>query len=68
MPLDIGHRTLAQLSAYLDDIIFPCTRIEILHCAEENDAPDLLLDAIENLPERRYWSVGEILAKIVGTV
>ena len=68
MPTDIGYRTTAQLGAYLDDIIFPCTRREILQCAEDNEAPDLLLDAIEDLPERRYWSVAEILARIGRTV
>lgn len=57
-------RTTAQLGAYLDDIIFPCSRLDILRCAEDNEAPDLILDAIEDLPERRYWSIQEILAKM----
>ncbi len=64
MPVDLGSRTTAQLGAYLDDIIFPCTRREILQCAEENEAPDLLLDAIEDLPDCRYWSVRDIMARI----
>jgi len=55
-------RTTAQLGAYLDDIIFPCSRLELLRCAEDNEAPDLILDAIEDLPERRYWSILDILA------
>lgn len=54
-------RTTAQLGAYLDDIIFPCSRTEILRCAEDNEAPDVILDAIEDLPERRYWSVKQIV-------
>lgn len=64
MALDLSHRTTAQLAAYLDDIIFPCGRVEILQCAEDNEAPDLILDAIEGLPERRYWSVRDILNRI----
>lgn len=55
-------RTTAQLPAYLDDIMFPCSRNEILRCAEDNEAPDVILDAIENLPERRYWSVKDIVS------
>lgn len=55
-------RTTAQLGAYLDDIIFPCSRLEILRCAEDNEAPDVILDAIEDLPERKFWSVVDILA------
>ena len=58
----VGTRTTAQLGAYLDDIMFPCSRREILRCAEDNEAPDTILDAIEDLPERRYWSVLDIVA------
>lgn len=56
-------RTPMMLGAYLDDIIFPCSRTELLFCAEENDAPDAILDAIEGLPERRYWSVEDIVTR-----
>jgi hypothetical protein len=54
-------RTTAQLGAYIEDIIFPCSRSEILRCAEENEAPDTILDAIEDLPEKRYVSVTQIV-------
>lgn len=57
-----SSRTTAKLGAYLDDIIFPCSRIELLRCAEDNEAPDVILDAIEDLPEKRYWSVNEIVS------
>ena len=56
-------RTPAKLGAYLDDIMFPCSRMEILRCAEDNEAPDAILDAIEDIPDRRYWSVGDIIMK-----
>jgi len=59
----MSFRTPTKLGAYLDDIIFPCSRIEILRCAEENEAPDVILDAIENLPECRYLSVTDIVTK-----
>lgn len=55
-------RTTAQLGSYLDDIVFPCSRMEILRCAEDNEAPDLILDAIEALPERPYTNVRDILS------
>jgi len=62
----VGTRTTAQLAAYLDDIMFPCSRRELLRCAEDNEAPDAILDAIEDLPERRYWSVVDIIASFSG--
>ena len=54
-------RTTARVGAYLDDIMFPASRSELLECAEDNEAPDVILDAIEALPERRYWCLSEIL-------
>ncbi len=62
MATHTSTRTTAQLGAYLEDIIFPCSRSEILRCAEDNEAPDTILDAIEDLPERRYLSVPEIVS------
>ncbi len=66
MAVNAGNRTTAQLGAYLDDIIFPCSRKEILRCAEDNEAPDIILDAIEDLPERRYLSLVDIVTSITG--
>ena len=57
-------RTNGRVIAYLDDILFPCSRMEILRCAEDNEAPDAILDAIEELPERRYWNLRDILARM----
>lgn len=54
-------RTIGRLGAYLEDIMFPCSRSEILRCAEDNQAPDTILDAIEDLPEKKYGSVTEIV-------
>jgi len=60
----VGTRTTAQLAAYLEDIIFPCSRKELLRCAEDNEAPDAILDAIEDLPERRYSNLADILTSL----
>ncbi len=57
-----AQRTVARLPQYLDDILFPCTRRQILEHAEDNEAPDALLDAIENLPNRRYASISEVIS------
>ena len=62
MGANAGARSAALLGAYVDEKIFPCSRMEILRCAEDNEAPDAILDAIEDLPERNYWSVTEIIS------
>lgn len=68
MDIHTTHRTTARLAAYLDDVYFPCSRQELLRCAEDNEAPDALLDAIEDLPDQNYWSISDIMARIVGHV
>jgi len=60
------YRITAQLGAYIDDCIFPCSRAELLYCAEENEAPDTILDAIESIPDDCYYDVREIVSRIVG--
>ncbi len=60
-------RTPSKLGAYLDDIIFPCSRAEILRCAEENEAPDIILDAIENLPDKHFSSITDIVTRLQKT-
>jgi len=62
MGANAGTRSAALLGAYVDETIFPCSRMEVLRCAEDNEAPDAILDAIEELPERRYLSVTEIIS------
>ena len=57
-------RSADRIGAYLDGILFPSSRTEILRCAEDNEAPDVILDAIENLPDRRYWDVRDIMCHI----
>ncbi len=66
MAAQTAHRTIDRLVVYLDDICFPCSCREILARAEDNDAPDVLLDAIEDLPERSYWSISDIMLGLLG--
>ena len=64
MASDTSHRTTELLVAYIDDLLFPCSRREILVCAEENEAPDLILDTIEDLPARTYRNVNDIMSNL----
>ena len=57
-------RSIHRLGVYIEDIIFPCSRDDLLSCAEDNDAPDLILDAIENLPRKQFMCMREILVSI----
>ncbi len=45
---------------YLDGAVFPCSRAEIMICAEANEAPDHVLNAIERLPHGHYSREGKL--------
>lgn len=49
-----------RLDLYLDNEIFPCSRLDILMCAEDNNAPDYILDFIETIPNICYRNIKEI--------
>lgn len=51
-----------RLVSFLDGAIFPCSRAEILICADENEAPDHVLNVIESLPDQQYRGVREIIS------
>ena len=61
-------RTVERVGAYVDNLLFPCSRTDILVCAEQNEAPDLILDAIEDLPARKYRNLMDITSGLEARV
>ena len=64
MAIEAIPRTVKRVGAYVDDLLFPCSRAEILLCAEQNEAPDMILDAIEDLPTRTYQDLLDITSDL----
>ncbi len=54
--------TESRLAQYLNDTSFPATREEIITMAEENGAPDDILEALSKLPEAVYDTIHEVWA------
>lgn len=52
--------TVATLITYLKGITFPTAKGEIIYYAEENHAPESLLDLLEQLPDWEYWDEEDI--------
>ncbi len=50
----------AKLAFYLKGISFPCDKNEIVNTAEQNGAPDDILDVLRNLPERKYNNATDV--------
>ena len=60
-----------KLDVYIDNEIFPCSKAELLMCAEDNDAPDCILDTIESIPNLCYTNIHELenhLSKIAQAI
>lgn len=63
----LSSRTLKKLSFYVDDVVFPCSKHELLKYAEHNYAPEGLLNAIEELPESICRNVDEVIDSIMAS-
>lgn len=49
-----------ELEEYLQGMIFPASKSDLRTIARCNQAPDVIIDLINNLPERRFDSPVDI--------
>lgn len=50
----------AELKVYLQGMMYPASKEDLRSAARNNQAPDVIIDLINNLPERRFNSPGDI--------
>lgn len=50
---------------FLKDVDFPVTKQEIITYAEDHDASEVILDRLEQLPDREYQSMSDLLKEAV---
>lgn len=50
---------------FLKDIDFPVTKQEIITYAEEHDVSEVILDRLEQLPDRLYESMADLMKEAV---
>jgi len=64
--LDHDHegRSGAAIASYLSAVNFPCPRNRLISEAEDNFAPEVLLDRLERLQDRLYESVADVMAAL----
>lgn len=48
------------IEKYLKGIDFPADKDDIIACAEDNEAPEDVLDTLELLPERAYTDAADV--------
>lgn len=56
--------TYSHVSNFIKGISFPCSKQDLIDDAEENDAPDSILNMLEKLPERQYESVNDVIESV----
>lgn len=61
MATGIGGHSPADLPRYLGGIVFPATRIDLVHHANQHHADPQMIEQLERLPDREYDSMEEVV-------
>lgn len=62
-----GGVSAAEIEKYLKGMEFPCDKSALLQQARDNQAPDEVLDLLEDFPEQQFDSVIEVARGISQT-
>jgi hypothetical protein len=57
--------TISEVQKYIDGIDFPVGKTQLLDHARQNDAPDEILDFIQEFPSRQYGSPMDV-SRVMG--
>lgn len=55
-------RLPAELANYLDGIHYPTRKEQLVERAQEHGAPEPILEALRNLPDREYHDLADVIA------
>ena len=64
MPRGMGGHSPANIASFLEGIDFPASRDELLNHAEDNNAPQEVIDVLEDLPDQEYTSMADVMSGI----
>jgi predicted secreted protein len=60
----MGGRSPANITHFLDGLDFPATKDELIDHAEDNNAPQEVLDVLEQLPDQEYSSMADVMSGV----
>jgi hypothetical protein len=63
---DLGNLDLGQLTQYIPNVNFPASKDEVLSDAQNNDAPQEVVDGIRNSGKDTFNSADEVLQTVQG--
>lgn len=61
MPRGFGGSSPSNIAHHLKGIDFPASKQDLIEYAEENDAPDDVIDVLEHFPDETYHSMAEVI-------
>lgn len=61
MPRGMGGQSSSNIANYLKGIDFPASKDDIVIYAEDNSAPQEVLDVLENLPDQEFNSIADLM-------
>jgi hypothetical protein len=48
-------------SAYLNEVEYPCSKADLVNHAASHGAPQILVDALDRLPEQEYLDFAQVV-------
>ena len=63
---DLSNLDVGQLTQYIPNVNFPASKDEVLSDAQNNDAPQEVLDGIRNSGKDTFNSADEVLQAVQG--
>ena len=57
----------SKIAGLLDQIEYPVTKQELMELAEENGAPDKVVELLDRLPDQTYVAASQVLESLRGS-
>lgn len=61
MPRGMGGQSPSNIAHYLKGIDFPATKQELMDYAEDNNAPEEVLEVLQQMPDQEYYSMSDLM-------
>ena len=61
MPRGMGGHSPSNIAHHLKGIHFPVNRQDLVNKARDNNAPQDVIDVLEQMPDRQYTNMAEMM-------
>ena len=64
MTRGMGGRSPSTIAHFLEEIDFPASKDVLVTHAEDNNAPQEVIDVLEQLPDQEYTSMADVMSGV----